>query len=469
MDRKPIFFKALVVNNNDPLNSRRVQVRVVGIHPMPGDDDYSLVPDECLPWAEPCIPITSGKNNGSYGDFDVPDKDDWVRVFFEDEGYQRPVYFGILVTRVDKRDDFTPGKNKVIHDRWNNHVEVNEQEIKITKNNGHVIHIHDNFIEITSKDGNSIKLDDSESSILIKDKNNNVIKTSRNELLITMPCGEYIKLLPSQIVLGTTQDSDVAVLGNALMWWLATHTHTGNLGLPTSVPLQFEQLKSILKNSIQYQPINPYTDTPSSSQGITGSAANFTATKKELEEELKSLIERDGEEDVTFAIEMDKQYKKIISEETDEVIKIDTTQSEFEKKYPLRDVKYAKFDEDSLQKLKDLHPKLQDILNEAIKRYDFIITSGYRSPEYQYSLFKQKLTPCDGYTKKSLHNTYPSPAVDIVPRKGGTSNLNGINELYEVLTTIAAQKNIRLRWLGNVYMPNGKKDLPHYELFNGIG
>ena len=87
-----------------------------------------------------------------------------------------------------------------------------------------------------------------------------------------------------------------------------------------------------------------------------------------------------------------------------------------------------KFSNSSKEKLKTAHIDLQVIMKEAIKNspYDFGISHGYRSPEYQHELFSKGrnelneivditkvVTYCDGYIKKSKHKYNPSEAVDI--------------------------------------------------------
>lgn len=50
----------VVVNNNDPLQSGRLRVRIFGVH----SEDLTLVPEESLPWAIPIIPTTEDGVSG---------------------------------------------------------------------------------------------------------------------------------------------------------------------------------------------------------------------------------------------------------------------------------------------------------------------------------------------------------------------------------------------------------------------
>ena len=91
----------------------------------------------------------------------------------------------------------------------------------------------------------------------------------------------------------------------------------------------------------------------------------------------------------------------------------------------------AKFGRKSLSKLKTCHSDLRVIAHEAINDYDFTFIFGYRTPAFQFGLFKKGrkkingvwkivdkkkvVTHKDGYVKKSRHNSFPSTAMDLGP------------------------------------------------------
>lgn len=126
--------------------------------------------------------------------------------------------------------------------------------------------------------------------------------------------------------------------------------------------------------------------------------------------------------------------------------------------------------------------RLQEVLKAAIKRLDFSVVCGYRSPVEQFELFKQGrdnnnpsgkwrvsdrakiVTYCDGKLKKSKHNLRPSQAVDIVPcgRSGKPvwSDEEGFERLATVVLDEARRLGVRLQWGGLWKM----KDYPHFEL-----
>lgn len=113
---------------------------------------------------------------------------------------------------------------------------------------------------------------------------------------------------------------------------------------------------------------------------------------------------------------------------------------------------------------KTLHFKLQDILNEAIKLYDFSILEGFRGKDRQNEMVKK------GTSKlrwpKSNHNTKPSLAVDCVPyfKKKPHYRWKDLNSFYHmsaVILGVACRQGIRLEWGG---LWKKFKDYPHFEL-----
>jgi peptidoglycan L-alanyl-D-glutamate endopeptidase CwlK len=69
------------------------------------------------------------------------------------------------------------------------------------------------------------------------------------------------------------------------------------------------------------------------------------------------------------------------------------------------------FGNDSKNYLSSIHPKLQRILQVAIKSVNFSITEGHRTVERQKELLAEGKTK----TLNSKHLTYPSEAVDVAP------------------------------------------------------
>lgn len=140
------FRRAIVEDNDDPTNSGRVRVRIIGIHSLDGDETKI----SHLPWAEPCLSLyTSGgfnvknnntttpvtryesgadggkvlqdrpskqetklrlisewqdqttQNNGTGAHFVVPAKGTMVWIFFDDGNHLKPQYFGASPRKLD--------------------------------------------------------------------------------------------------------------------------------------------------------------------------------------------------------------------------------------------------------------------------------------------------------------------------------------------------------------------------------
>ena len=120
----------------------------------------------------------------------------------------------------------------------------------------------------------------------------------------------------------------------------------------------------------------------------------------------------------------------------------------------------------SLQNIEGINNILIDIIKEGIKEspFDFGIpnTGGLRTPEDQYLLFCKKASKCDGYTKKSYHQT--GKAFDIYAYVDGKASWD--SKYYEPiarhLQKIAKDKfNISLEWGGDWVT---FVDMPHFQI-----
>jgi peptidoglycan L-alanyl-D-glutamate endopeptidase CwlK len=120
----------------------------------------------------------------------------------------------------------------------------------------------------------------------------------------------------------------------------------------------------------------------------------------------------------------------------------------------------------SRSRLDGINPVLIEIVEEAIKDspFDFGIpqSGGLRTAEDQNKLFNQKVSKCDGYDKKSYHQS--GNAFDIYAYVNGrasweTKHLKPIAE--HILNVANECFNVELTWGGN--WPNFK-DLPHFQI-----
>lgn len=131
----------------------------------------------------------------------------------------------------------------------------------------------------------------------------------------------------------------------------------------------------------------------------------------------------------------------------------------------------------SKQRLATCDPRLQDLLEEAIKHIDFVVLEGHRGKEAQDEAVRK------GTSKKPWptgnHNKYPSRAVDIAPYfpdvagKIDWGDLVAFGRLMGFIQCLAIQRGIKLRfgldWDGDFRSANRDPnesffDAPHIEL-----
>ena len=142
------------------------------------------------------------------------------------------------------------------------------------------------------------------------------------------------------------------------------------------------------------------------------------------------------------------------------------------------------FSQTSLDKMSKVHPKLVEVMKEAIKNspFDFRITDGARTAEEQNALYQlgrskpgRKVTNCDGYKAKSNHQIKSDGfghAVDIFPCgivENGEYRKFTSEEGYddkklkiisEHILKIAKEKGVNIEGGGNWKM----HDTPHFEI-----
>jgi peptidoglycan L-alanyl-D-glutamate endopeptidase CwlK len=133
------------------------------------------------------------------------------------------------------------------------------------------------------------------------------------------------------------------------------------------------------------------------------------------------------------------------------------------------------FSAQSKGRLNTCDPRLQDILNEAIKIVDITILEGHRGQ------IKQDAAFASGHSKlrwpHGKHNSFPSRAVDIAPFVIDTGidwkDLIAFGRVMGVVQAVAHAKGIRLRfgldWDGDfrsvdVDPDESFMDAPHIEL-----
>ena len=127
-----------------------------------------------------------------------------------------------------------------------------------------------------------------------------------------------------------------------------------------------------------------------------------------------------------------------------------------------------KFSQRSLDNLKNVDERLVRICNELIKRIDFTVIEGFRTPERQKELYDKGFSKIDGISKKGKHNYSPSLAIDIIPYKKGHNPFDGSKEsdimfdnLAKEFKQVAKELNINITWGGDW---KSFVDKPHFQL-----
>ena len=120
------------------------------------------------------------------------------------------------------------------------------------------------------------------------------------------------------------------------------------------------------------------------------------------------------------------------------------------------------FGKESRENRDQCDPRLIEVLNEAIKHFDFSVICGYRGPDEQDELYRR------GYSNarwgKSKHNHQPARAFDIIPYPNGWRSEP--DEWYRQGTYIlaaASQLGVRLYWGGHW---ENLVDMAHFELMD---
>ena len=183
-------------------------------------------------------------------------------------------------------------------------------------------------------------------------------------------------------------------------------------------------------------------------------------------------------------IEADSTQERFLTGWLNRIERKEEYLKDWDKENAVTENKTYSFSQTSLDKMKKVHPKLVEVMKEAITNspYDFRITSGARTTEEQKALFAlgrtkpgKIVTYTNGVTSKSNHQIKADGfgyAVDIFPCgviENGVYRKFTSEEGYDEkklklianhILAVAKLKNVNIEWGGNWKM----KDTPHFEL-----
>jgi len=221
-----------VVDIEDPLQIGRVRVEVFGF--------FDGLDAALIPWATPATSTTGGSDTGG-GFFSVPKLGSVVEVKFDNGNIYNPSYtFNQRISDELKEEVSASYTNahSIIYDT------VTEGFVKVyfTEEKGLMLDYKESQINIkpdksiiiqnASRDGILEMLDDGTMNITQASMIN--IKTDAD---VNVECQNVIVDHASSIELGKGA-SEHLVLGEKMMSLFNSHTHIGNLGAPTSPPMQ---------------------------------------------------------------------------------------------------------------------------------------------------------------------------------------------------------------------------------------
>ena len=131
-----------------------------------------------------------------------------------------------------------------------------------------------------------------------------------------------------------------------------------------------------------------------------------------------------------------------------------------------------KWSQSSESKLETLNTKLMNICNEVLKNWDCTILWGYRNKEQQEEMVRNKVSPL--HFPYSLHNRYPSRAVDLCPYPipDWKKDLHFFRTFGGYVLGVGDTLGIHLRWGGDWdsdkdFNDQTFNDLVHFELRKG--
>ncbi len=241
-------YRGFVVENDDPEQLGRLRLRVPSV----------LGNEVVTGWALPCVPYGGDVNQGMLF---IPEVEAGVWVEFEEGDLEFPIWTGTFWSKPDgetelpktndpdgaEADVQSPPTRKIIKTLKGHSIQIedNDDEEMILVHeavNNHVIKLDkDGIIISDGANSNTVTMDSN--GMVVEDANGNKVTMDSSGLVAEESGGNKVILSSSGIKVGSDGASEPFLLGNTflqnlnqLVITLATHTHVGNMGAPTSPP-----------------------------------------------------------------------------------------------------------------------------------------------------------------------------------------------------------------------------------------
>jgi len=243
-------YRATVVDNQDPARLGRLKLSVPSV----------LGPEVVSGWATPCVPYGGAADQGFLF---IPDRGAGVWVEFEEGDLEFPIWVGTFWTRPDTGSQLPkpqdpdgteqgsvqdPPTRKILKTGKGHTIQFEDADSAelvtiVEAVNGNVITMDKQGITVTATDGHQVVLDGS--GITITDgKNSGNAVTMSGSGVVVRTSGTQVAVGSTGVQVGGAGATEPFVLGTqlaaqvqAFLTALATHTHVGNLGAPTSPPV----------------------------------------------------------------------------------------------------------------------------------------------------------------------------------------------------------------------------------------
>jgi hypothetical protein len=211
----------IVVDANDPELMGRCKVRVYGI--------FDTLPDEHLPWSFPAANNTFAGGEGGYAFISVPKIGSLVKIKFANGDRYSPQYLGLININPDVQEEISgtyEGSHVLLYDV--------DEDMKIFYTPGKGLRIALLQSNLTINPDKSITIEHADSKSIIELNGENINVTSQTE----------VKVTSQKVIIDHTDTVELGagaverlVLGDTFLTLFNSHTHLGNMGLPTSPPV----------------------------------------------------------------------------------------------------------------------------------------------------------------------------------------------------------------------------------------